>query len=83
MFDHPQVKILAQGQGNPIRSAIYAFRNRTYIVIQQILPEPQASLLSGILLGIDAGLPKSVQEDFRVPGTSRTIAISRPSFVLT
>jgi len=76
MIDRPQVKVLASDQGNPILSAIYAFRDRAYVVIQQILPEPQASLLSGILLGIDAGLPADVQEDFRVTGTSHIIAIS-------
>jgi competence protein ComEC len=65
MIDRPQVKVLAHGQGNPILSAIYTFRNRAYIVIQQILPEPQASLLSGILLGIDAGLSADVQEKLR------------------
>ena len=57
LIDRPQVKVLAHDQGNPILAAIYAFRDRAYVVIQQILPEPQASLLSGILLGIDAGLP--------------------------
>jgi competence protein ComEC len=76
MIDRPQVKVLARDQGSPILSAIYAFRNRAYVVIQQILPEPQASLLSGILLGIDAGLPADVQENFRVTGTSHIIAIS-------
>ncbi len=76
MIDRPQVEVLAHDQGNPILSAIYAFRNHAYGVIQQILPEPQASLLSGILLGIDAGLPASVQEDSRVTGTSHIIAIS-------
>jgi len=76
LIDRPQVKVLANDQGSPILSAIYAFRDRAYIVIQQILPEPQASLLSGILLGIDAGLPAEVQEDFRVTGTSHIIAIS-------
>jgi predicted membrane metal-binding protein len=45
-------------------------------VIQQILPEPQASLLNGILLGVDAGLPVVVQEDVRITGTSHIIAIS-------
>jgi competence protein ComEC len=44
--------------------------------IQQILPQPQASLLSGILLGVDAGLPVVVQEDFRATGTTHIIAIS-------
>jgi competence protein ComEC len=76
LIDRPQVKVLAHDQGSPILSAINAFRNRAYIVIQQILPEPQASLLSGILLGIDAGLPADVQENFRVTGTSHIIAIS-------
>ena len=76
LIDRPQMKVLAHDQGSPILSAIYAFRNRAYVVIQQILPEPQASLLSGILLGIDAGLPADVQENFRVTGTSHIIAIS-------
>jgi hypothetical protein len=40
-----------------------------------LLPEPQVSLLSGILLGIAAGLPAEAQEDFRVTGTSHAIAI--------
>jgi competence protein ComEC len=70
------VKALAHDQGSPSLSAIYAFRDRAYVVIQRILPEPQASLLSGILLGIDAGLSASVQEDFRATGTSHIIAIS-------
>jgi len=46
------------------------------VVIQQILPEPQASLLSGILLGVDAGWPADVQENFRVTVTSPFIAVS-------
>jgi competence protein ComEC len=76
LIDRPQVKVLARDQGHPIRDIIYGFRNRAYVVIQHILPEPQASLLSGILLGVDAGLPVVVQEDFRTTGTTHIIAIS-------
>jgi competence protein ComEC len=76
LIDRPQVKVLVHDQGNPILSIIYGFRDRAYIVIQQVLPEPQASLLSGILLGVDAGLPVVVQDDFRVTGTSHIVAIS-------
>ena len=82
MIDRPQVNMLAHDQGSSILSAIYAFRNRAFVVIQQILPEPQASLLSGILLGIDAGLPLTVQEDFRVTGTSHIVAISGYNIVI-
>jgi predicted membrane metal-binding protein len=49
-------------------------------VVARILPEPRASLLTGILLGDDAatcrGLPKSVRDAFRATGTSHVIAIS-------
>jgi competence protein ComEC len=76
MIDRPQVKVLEHDRGNPILSIVYGFRDRAYVVIQQILPEPQASLLSGILLGVDAGLPVVVQEDFRATGTTHIIAIS-------
>ncbi len=61
LIDRPQVKVLAHDQSCSILAAIFAFRERACVVILQTLPEPQASLLSGILLGIDAGLSASVQ----------------------
>ncbi len=82
MIDRPQVKVLAHDQNSSILAAIFTFRERAYVVIQQILPEPDASLLSGILLGIDAGLPADVQENFRVTGTSHIIAISGYNIVI-
>ncbi len=45
LIDRPQVKVLANDQGSPILSIIYGFRNRAYVVIQQILLEPQTSQL--------------------------------------
>jgi predicted membrane metal-binding protein len=76
LIDRPQVKLLEHDRGNSLLAIIYGFRNRAFVVIQQILPEPQASLLSGIFLGVDAGLPVVVQEDFRSTGTTHIIAIS-------
>jgi competence protein ComEC len=76
LIDRPRVSVLEHDRGQPILAIIYGFRARAYAVIQQILPEPQASLLSGILLGVDAGLPVVVQEDFRETGTTHIIAIS-------
>jgi competence protein ComEC len=76
MIDRPRISVLDHDRGTPILDIIYGFRNHAYVVIRQILPEPQASLLSGILLGVDAGLPLVVQEDFRETGTTHIIAIS-------
>lgn len=50
--------------------------------INTALPEPQASLLVGILLGDDSGLSDEVEESFIVTGTSHIIAISGFNMVI-
>src|SRR3989304_4683647 len=75
-IDRPRVSTLARDQGSPIPAAAFAFKARANEVITHILPEPQASLLTGILLGNDAGLPADVLDEFRRTGTTHIIAIS-------
>jgi competence protein ComEC len=78
IMSRPRVtaRSVARDQGFAPLAWLYAFKARAKNVIAQILPEPQASLLTGILLGDDSGIPKSVQDAFRATGTSHIIAIS-------
>jgi competence protein ComEC len=76
IMSRPRVTVLARDQGFGPLGWLYAFKARAKNVIAQILPEPQASLLTGILLGDDAGIPKSVQDAFRTTDTSHVISIS-------
>jgi competence protein ComEC len=62
--------------GNPIRKAIYAFKDKALENIYLIFPDPEASLLAGILLGVDTGLPGDLQQAFKDTGTAHIIAIS-------
>jgi len=62
--------------GNPIRKAIYAFKDKALENIYLIFPDPEASLLAGILLGVDTGLPRDLQQAFKDTGTAHIIAIS-------
>ncbi len=55
---------------------IFAFKARALAAIAATFPEPQGSLLSGILLGVDSAIPQSLQEAFRKTGTSHIVAIS-------
>ena len=75
-MSRPRVTVLTRDQGFAPLGWLYAFKAHAKNVIAQILPEPQASPLTGILLGDDSGLPKSVQDAFRTTGTSHVIAIS-------
>jgi competence protein ComEC len=78
LMSRPRVSVLVRGQGFAPLAWLYSFKARAKNVIAQTLrvPEPQASLLTGILLGDDSGIPKSVQDAFRTTGTSHIIAIS-------
>lgn len=70
------VELIAHDQGNRFWAALYSLRSRLSDSINRILPEPQASLLNGILLGIESGIPRDLYDDFNTTGTSHTIAIS-------
>ena len=71
-----EVTHLPGNGGNPIKRAVYAFKDKALENIYRILPDPEASLLAGILLGVDTGLPKDLQQAFKDTGTAHIIAIS-------
>ncbi len=68
--------LLERDQGNPFLAAIYALRRRALSEIYRLYPDPEASLLAGILLGVESGIPEHVQQAFRDTGTAHIIAIS-------
>ncbi|MCA9921281.1 MAG: ComEC/Rec2 family competence protein, partial [Anaerolineales bacterium] len=72
----PQVTVLAEREGKPLYHAIFALKAKAHAVINQLVAEPQASLLAGILLGNDNGLPPDLDEAFRTTGMTHIIAIS-------
>ncbi|MBI9049157.1 MAG: ComEC family competence protein [Anaerolineaceae bacterium] len=57
-------------------SLLYAFRERAYETINGMLSQPEAGLLSGILIGMERDIPQYVEDDFRVTGTTHIVAIS-------
>ena len=62
--------------GNGFLRLVYAFKAQAVAHVYQIFPDPEASLLSGILLGDDNGLPADLQQAYQNTGTAHIIAIS-------
>jgi competence protein ComEC len=58
IISRPNIELIAAGQGSHFWTALYAFKARAEETIAQILPEPYAALLTGILLGVEAGIPR-------------------------
>lgn len=72
----PNVTVTAENEGSRLYQAIFAFKSRAQATIAQLIPEPQAALLTGILLGNDNGLPPALSDAFRLTGMTHIIAIS-------
>jgi competence protein ComEC len=70
------VRLLSHNQGNPALAILYRFKEHALATVYHIFPDPEASLLSGILLGVETGISDGVQEAFTRTGTSHIIAIS-------
>lgn len=73
---YPSVELLDRGQGISPLQWIYSLRERLAASLAAALPEPQASLAQGILLGLRAGIPDSLNEAFSRTGTAHLLAIS-------
>ena len=71
-----RVSTVARGRGNALLRFMLAFKRHVQGVIATVLPEPAAALLTGILLGVETGIPRSLAADFSLTGTSHIIAIS-------
>jgi competence protein ComEC len=55
---------------------VYAFKDYAVGRVYQIFPDPEASLLAGILLSDDNGMPAALQQAYVNTGTAHIIAIS-------
>jgi competence protein ComEC len=64
------------GEYNFFLEYTYAVKASLLKRIYQLFPDPEASLLAGILLGVESGLAPDLQQAFKNTGTSHIIAIS-------
>ena len=76
IVDEPDIR------DNYINMVLFAFKARASETINRILAEPYASLLNGILLGIETGIPRALYEEFNLTGTSHVIVISGSNIAL-
>jgi len=73
---YPEIKLDSGGHGLAFLDMIYGLRHSLANVLAQTLPEPQASLAQGIILGLRGNIPDDVNTDFARSGTTHVLAIS-------
>lgn len=60
----------------PVRAAMHAARAHVRETVAAAVPEPDASLVLGLLIGDDGGIPRSVAQAFRETGAAHVLAVS-------
>ncbi len=73
---YPQIEVLDTGQGFKPLAWVYSVRGCLAQNLVKVLPEPQASLAQGVLLGIRGNIPQKIRDDFSRSGTAHLLAIS-------
>ena len=54
----PNIQTISYGNGSKIMDLLYRLRERAHETIYNFMPFPESSVLSGILLGIESGIPE-------------------------
>lgn len=73
---HPDINILASGEGNVIMAALYGAKREFLAAVGRALAEPAGSLGGGIFLGGGDSLGDVWEERFRVAGLIHIVVLS-------
>lgn len=76
IMQNAAIEVVGSGYGSPIHAALLRFKRVAHRQIEGALPDPQAALLAGIVLGKEQGIAPQLEEDFRRVGASHIVAIS-------
>lgn len=73
---NPDIRILNEEKSNFIKK--HLLKSKIYFLgkINKILPEPHASFLAGLLLGVRKGIPPDIMDAFNRTGVTHIIAVS-------
>lgn len=71
-----RIEVLAHEEGNPIKARLFRLKRSLVEHAKKILPEPESSLLSGLIVSGKEAMPKDVLEEFRRAGIIHIVVLS-------
>jgi competence protein ComEC len=73
---YPKIIVLKQGKGSAVKSLLLDVKKQFSKRLSMHVPEPQLSLLLGLLIGARKTLPKEIVDAFALTGLSHIVAVS-------
>ncbi len=71
-----KVDYVSSGNGNVIKSALFKIKHAFTHALSLAIPEPESSLMAGLLLGTKQSLGKEILGEFQRTGTSHIVVLS-------
>lgn len=75
-LEYPNLRLLDRQSSPDLLRTIDGARTQLERACAELLPEPQASLLAGILVGSRAGMPADFRDALKATSTSHMVAVS-------
>lgn len=72
----PKLIIVSHDKGNMVREKLFAFKEVLLKNIARVIPEPEASLAGGVLLGAKQSLGDDLLQKFRETGVAHIVVLS-------
>ena len=72
----PELGFVSSGHGQFVKQYLFNFKNALLSSIQKLIPDPQSSLLGGLIVGAKQSLGKNLQDDFRATGIIHIVVLS-------
>lgn len=72
----PKIELISEGHGNPLKRRLFAFKKQFLENVGKSIPDPQASLLGGLVVGAKQSLGEKLQQDFRTTGIVHIVVLS-------
>jgi len=76
VMTYPEIELISSGGGNRLMAGIYKIKQKLSLSLERVLPEPDSSLICGILLGERYKIPQDIQDNFSRTGAFHLLAIS-------
>ncbi len=73
---YPEIELVGADGGNPIRSTLFNMKHSFLGSISNVIPEPHASLLGGLVVGAKQSLGEDILDDFRATGIIHIVVLS-------
>lgn len=71
-----EIEVLSSGHGNPVKRALFKIKRSFVRKTKEVLAEPYASLLSGLIVSGKEAMPKGILEEFRRSGVIHIVVLS-------